>query len=924
MATGKQYVDLTGLTTFSTSLKNKLKANSVSDWVVNYASNAGKATSDESGANIVNTYLKQSDATNTYVPLTREIAGLNLNGNITAGALRTQLNVEDGSEKNKIVAIKIDNVEQLIGSDRSVTLDLSNYAKKTEIAAVLKFMGIKTSSTELPTANVDSVGHVWIVTSGSKDDAYAEYVCVDNGESAEKRYTWEKLGNGASLDGYFTQEEINAKFTALKLESTGAEGKFISTISQTAGKVSALATEFATSVAENGKVAPTSGAVYTAIEGAKSALIGTGASDSASTIKKNEAAIATLNGEDTVEGSVAKKIKDAIGALDYNEVTGDYVTSVTQTDGKIAVTKGTKGTVADGNTSLVDGGTVHTFVTTHVTNAIQGLDVDSVGGDGKFLSAISEADGMISATVKILDATIPDSNPSTVVAPTTSAFKDYSDSVYVAISSVSSEEISQLFIPKSKTRDLITGTIEVAESDIVTKIGDYAFYKYSTLTSVSFPVATSIGTYAFQNCSGLTEVSFPKATSIGDSAFQDCSSLTSVSITVETSIGMGAFYNCSGLTSVSIPNATSIGDSAFYGCSKLTEVSFPKATIIDGGAFYNCSGLTEVSFPVATSIFDSAFYGCSKLTEVSFPKATSIGDSAFQDCSSLTTIYVGTESDTVCTLSGIYAFINCTNLTNIYVPYSLVDSYKSATNWSSYASKIQSYEQPVECINLTITADDVTGRNTTTTVYYTAECTYSKGGVLQEGTRVFTGKATSNSFEQNPSPTDTVQRTVSFTFLDKTATTTITQGVWIDKAIFVTTKGTSSYGWVTADSTYNVDGYDAYMSNNKGVDSSNAVMKLECIGYTDLTLYIRSYAESDYDYTIASIANASTYPTEYDSSGTKAHTRGNQNSGTTLNDYTMVKYTELKDNDIIYIVFTKDSSGPDGDDRGYVLIPKQA
>ena len=127
---------------------------------------------------------------------------------------------------------------------------------------------------------------------------------------------------------------------------------------------------------------------------------------------------------------------------------------------------------------------------------------------------------------------------------------------------------------------------------------------------------------------------------------------------------------------------------------------------------------------------------------------------------------------------------------------------------------------------------------------------------------------------------------------------------------------------MTADSTYNVDGYDVYMSNNKGVDNSQAVMKLECVGYTELTIYIRSYAESSYDYTIASNANASTYPKAYNDSTAKAHTRGIQKPGTTLSDYTAVTYTGLKDNDIIYIVFRKDGSAASGDDRGYVLIPK--
>ena len=89
------------------------------------------------------------------------------------------------------------------------------------------------------------------------------------------------------------------------------------------------------------------------------------------------------------------------------------------------------------------------------------------------------------------------------------------------------------------------------------------------------------------------------------------------------------------------------------------------------------------------NVRDYAFQYCSGLTEASFPNATSIGGSAFNGCRKLTTIYVGTNTSTVCTLSNTSVFNNCTNLTNIYVPASLVSNYKSATNWSNYASKIK-------------------------------------------------------------------------------------------------------------------------------------------------------------------------------------------------------------------------------------------
>ena len=142
------------------------------------------------------------------------------------------------------------------------------------------------------------------------------------------------------------------------------------------------------------------------------------------------------------------------------------------------------------------------------------------------------------------------------------------------------------------------------------------------------------------------------------------------------------------IESIRLFNATSIGNYAFNSCSNLAEVSFPNATSIGNNAFQDCSNLTSVSFPNATSMGDSAFRSCSNLAKVSFPNATGIGNYAFSSCSSLTTIYVGTNTSTVCTL-GSYAFTDCTNLNSIYVPASLVDSYKSATNWSTYASKIK-------------------------------------------------------------------------------------------------------------------------------------------------------------------------------------------------------------------------------------------
>ena len=149
-----------------------------------------------------------------------------------------------------------------------------------------------------------------------------------------------------------------------------------------------------------------------------------------------------------------------------------------------------------------------------------------------------------------------------------------------------------------------------------------------------------------------------------------------------------AFYGCISLTSVSFPNATSIGSQAFYMCKEITGAFFPNATTIGRYAFRDCR-FVEVSFPNVTSIIEYSFNYCEELLTVSFPKVTTVGNSAFYGCSKLTTMYIGTETDTVCTLENANAIPS--RVTDIYVPSALVEQYKTATNWSNFADKIKAY-----------------------------------------------------------------------------------------------------------------------------------------------------------------------------------------------------------------------------------------
>lgn len=101
----------------------------------------------------------------------------------------------------------------------------------------------------------------------------------------------------------------------------------------------------------------------------------------------------------------------------------------------------------------------------------------------------------------------------------------------------------------------------------------------------------------------------------------------------------------------------------------------------------------EYTNTVVTSIGIQAFYNCTGLLSVDFPSATSIGSSAFDFCMNLAAVIL--RSETICTLANTYVFNNTpikSGTGYIYVPRTLVDSYKAATNWSTFAAQFRAIE----------------------------------------------------------------------------------------------------------------------------------------------------------------------------------------------------------------------------------------
>ena len=225
-------------------------------------------------------------------------------------------------------------------------------------------------------------------------------------------------------------------------------------------------------------------------------------------------------------------------------------------------------------------------------------------------------------------------------------------------------------VPQSVTgytqKELTEGVCITNLNNSASFVRDYAFAGNSCLTTVDLPACTTVYRYAFNNCSSLQTVSLPACTTVDTQVFNNCSSLQTVSLPACTTVYSYAFQNCSSLINISLPVCTTVGSYAFQYCYELQTVFLPACTTVGVQVFFNCSSLQTVSLPACTTV--NGF--------------------AFRNCSALSVVYIGTSIDTVCVLGNTGAFHGCSALTSIYVPTSLVESYKTATNWTYYSDKI--------------------------------------------------------------------------------------------------------------------------------------------------------------------------------------------------------------------------------------------
>ena len=225
----------------------------------------------------------------------------------------------------------------------------------------------------------------------------------------------------------------------------------------------------------------------------------------------------------------------------------------------------------------------------------------------------------------------------------------------------------------------------------VETIPSYFLNGFTKVTSLTLPNSvTCIGQYAFYGLSAVTSITIPESvTSFGYTTYDY---IESGSTTTSWNILQNSGITTLNYNAVAAHRDGYINSQGNLWGKDLTTINIGNQVQVIPGGFLGSSqtSITSITIPSSVTTLDKySFYG-SKLTSIDLPASvTSIGDHAFYSCASLTNITVRATTPPDLVGNGSSWFPNTSQSYTIYVPASAVNTYKTTSGWSYWASKIQ-------------------------------------------------------------------------------------------------------------------------------------------------------------------------------------------------------------------------------------------
>lgn len=199
--------------------------------------------------------------------------------------------------------------------------------------------------------------------------------------------------------------------------------------------------------------------------------------------------------------------------------------------------------------------------------------------------------------------------------------------------------------------DTETSLKRITFPDTVKRIGNYTFWKCSSLEQADLPHdLITIGEGAFGLCNNLTQAEIPDSVkTIGYMAFED-TAIADINLPEGLEyIGDAAFCSAP-ITSAKIPDTVKyLGARTFADCTELEYVKLPKGIeSLSESLFAGCDSLKTVEIPEGVSVIGlHAFGGCKSLEEIHFPSTVISVKEVFYRTSSLKDIYFAADKKIV-------------------------------------------------------------------------------------------------------------------------------------------------------------------------------------------------------------------------------------------------------------------------------------